>query len=490
MLALAGCSARRAPLALEPAPWRDGERGVHDVYGADAKLRSSIAYRIEHTRGGGWRLAYEETAGGARTKDGGVEMTARLRPTRSWVVAGGRRTEAVFAPGRVRFVGPGARRVSIARSADAVDREQLKVVLRALPFAAGRDVPLTFVDPGSGSATAMVARVVEVTTVVVPAGRFAAWRVNLDTGMGGERFFWFAKSEPHAFLRYRWPGVSEIVLRSFQPAASAPSVGPDEASATTPGLDPSAPIPIHWGLVITQVTVSLPLMLLLPILVAVRATRKLAVPFRVVLIGAAGFVASQVVHLPLNALIEGSLARLPAVGQWLVAGASAGVCEECARWLAMRFALKRPREQGWAAGIAYGAGHGGVEAMIMGMLLLVSVLNSVLGGTVTDLAVRAALHGAAEEAAHLPWSWGALAGIERVGALASHVGLSVLVMRAVTRRRVGWLLAAIALHTLLDAAIGLKSRVGTVGLEVIVIVFGALCLGLAFRLREPAPQSA
>jgi hypothetical protein len=97
------------------------------------------------------------------------------------------------------------------------------------------------------------------------------------------------------------------------------------------------------------------------------ARKRLGAPLRLAAVGAIAFVASQLVHLPLNFALgilgpprAVGLMPLPVIG--VVAGLTAGLCEESARYVAMRWVLRRDR--GWAAAVQYGLGHGGIDHLV------------------------------------------------------------------------------------------------------------------------------
>lgn len=165
----------------------------------------------------------------------------------------------------------------------------------------------------------------------------------------------------------------------------------------------------------------------------------------------------------------------------VAAGLSAGVCEEFARYVAMRFVVKADR-RGWADALMFGAGHGGVEALLigwvslatLGAMLLVTLAPNSLGldgPTLSELRSAADIfwRGAASRSI-----WG---GVERLFALTAHIGMSVLVMRAVVERKLAFLFAAIAGHAALNAvALVAAARLGT---ELTEFAVGAFAVALA-----------
>ncbi len=67
----------------------------------------------------------------------------------------------------------------------------------------------------------------------------------------------------------------------------------------------------------------------------------------------------------------------------------------------------------------------------------------------------------------------ALSGLEHISAMLAHVAMTLMVMRAVVRGRVGWLLAAIGVHAAVDGfAVWGITNFGAGGTEAGLAVFG------------------
>ena len=103
----------------------------------------------------------------------------------------------------------------------------------------------------------------------------------------------------------------------------------------------------------------------------------------------------------------------------LFLGLTAGVFEEGARWIAIRFFLKDRTDL--EHGLAFGLGHGGVEAMILAGLNMTAGLMMVLTG-------QGALFPATSQTV-------LISGLERLYAMAFHVGASLLVMCGIRKKR-------------------------------------------------------
>jgi uncharacterized membrane protein YhfC len=222
--------------------------------------------------------------------------------------------------------------------------------------------------------------------------------------------------------------------------------------------------------------------------------------------GAVTFIASQVVHLPLNAVLTQAFVagvlpippeRYLLVFNSTLLGLTAGLCEETARYLVLRLWQRRAR--GWRPALMFGAGHGGIEAIITGAIIVVTILQLAYYSQQPDLAALGLPVEAVTQIEETLAAWntspaylGLVPGLERLFAICLHLGLSVMVMRAVTRRNLGWLLLAILWHTAANAvALIVAGATGNVYLaEIPVGIMALATLGLIWLLREPAPQPA
>jgi uncharacterized membrane protein YhfC len=260
--------------------------------------------------------------------------------------------------------------------------------------------------------------------------------------------------------------------------------------------------PLNVPFLLTALLIQYPLMIVFPILLGWWLRRRYGVRWGLFGAGVLTFIASQVVHLPLNwalGLLGGGrgVALWPLVPMALVAGLSAGICEEGARWLTLRFFLKRTR--GWRAALQFGAGHGGIEAILLGLLAMLTLIQMIILQSLDPSAVN--LPGATADQVRAalaaywgnPWYMPAVAGLERICALVLQVTMAVLVMRSFTRCNIGYLLAAIGVHTVLDFwAVWAGRTIGVLWTEAGVVVLTLAAFGLILRLKEApsAPESA
>lgn len=158
---------------------------------------------------------------------------------------------------------------------------------------------------------------------------------------------------------------------------------------------------------------------------------------------------------------------------------TAGVFEEGARWIAMRFLKERTIYDG----LAFGLGHGGVEAIgIVGINLVVMLCMTFAG-----------------QGALLSVTSGGIftAGLERFFTIMFHVGASLIVMYGLRIGKSGrYLLAAIVLHTLSDMGASFP-RIWGAGIMAVemyaaVIAAGVLAIGLYCYFggsRHPSARS-
>ncbi len=240
-------------------------------------------------------------------------------------------------------------------------------------------------------------------------------------------------------------------------------------------------------------TLSILLMIGLPVVAAVMLRRRFVAPWFLFLIGVATFAVSQLVHLPLNEALA-RLGWLPeqtydtTVPLWrtaLLLGLTSGLCEESAR--ALGYALL-PRWRRLEHSLLLGLGHGGFEAMVVGVLTAASLSSlAALRGVdlealllspaqLTTLTSQLQVFDQSVFHAGLPL-------LERVLAMTLHGVLSVLVARAFVSRKVLYYFLAVAYHALANASLVVISGRS----DNLILVYAALALllvpGLLWLVR-------
>ncbi len=181
----------------------------------------------------------------------------------------------------------------------------------------------------------------------------------------------------------------------------------------------------------TFISIGLPLI----VLVYALSRRRLSA----FLFGILAFVGSQVLlRIPLLEYVSThstGFVMLSATQPFLFAivlGLSAGIFEELARYLVMRFLMKR---RDWQAGFLFGAGHGGIEAVLFVGIPVITLLLT--PSSLTD------------NATYL------VGGVERFFAMMLHIGLSIIVLQGVVRKKFSYVLVAIAIHGFVDSLVGI-----------------------------------
>ncbi len=239
------------------------------------------------------------------------------------------------------------------------------------------------------------------------------------------------------------------------------------------------------------------LMLAAPLGLGWLLARRFRASWGLYIAGGLGFVGAQVLHLPFNAwvlvpalrdqgLMPGPSAPI-GIGAALLFGASAGVFEECVRYLVFR--LWRRDARSWEAGAMLGAGHGGAEALILGALVIYGFFQALAYRDV-DLAGLLPADQLDVAQAQLqaywsaPWYLAILGAVERSFALVIHLGLSLLVFQSISRGNLLWLALAIGWHTAVDAAALLAlPSLGPLGAEAVIGLCAAASLLVVLATR-------
>lgn len=174
-------------------------------------------------------------------------------------------------------------------------------------------------------------------------------------------------------------------------------------------------------------------------------------------------------------------------------GLMAGLFEETGRLVAMRFMMKDEHKK-WQNSLMYGAGHGGFEVF---SILTIAMINNILyavminsGNTETLMAPLSAenqviLQNAFDTLIATP-SWMFLvAPIERIGAVAAQIGMSVIVWAAASATKIRWKYygLAVLIHFLLDASTGVMGKAGwpIALIEVFIWIAAAIIVLVAKR---------
>ena len=234
--------------------------------------------------------------------------------------------------------------------------------------------------------------------------------------------------------------------------------------------------------------------LLAPVVCAAWLTRRTGkAGWLLVGVGVLTFVGSQVVHLPLNwglgqiGLLPQDETRMLQIA--VVAGLTAGLCEESAR--AVGYWLLQHRARTWKSALTLGVGHGGIESIVVGGLVLLTFVNmavlrnqdlATLGLAGDQLALAqqqvAAYWGQ-------PWHIPLAGAVERLTSIVMHLSLAVLVLQAFTRRNVLYYVGAVVWHAAIDALavilLAIKWDLWAIEGVLALVALANLGLILAFR---------
>lgn len=216
--------------------------------------------------------------------------------------------------------------------------------------------------------------------------------------------------------------------------------------------------------------------------------------------GAAGFIVSArmleagahylciAADNPVSRFINGSTAAYVLYGV-----ITAGVFEECGRYIVLRFIMKKNRTRENA--VLYGIGHGGIEILTVVLPMMITYLaiavtfssgsaeEALRTLNVTEETAAAALP-AVQAAAAFDYKMMALSVLERLLTMPVHIGLTVIVYYGVVNAKKLCLPAAILLHMLADvfAALYQRGALPLWAVEVWAAVWAAVIVYFAARL--------
>lgn len=243
------------------------------------------------------------------------------------------------------------------------------------------------------------------------------------------------------------------------------------------------------------------LMIIMPILLGWWVASRRQVGWYLFGIGAAGFVLSQIFHIPFNWLVLQKYAWVSTENLFVYAlflGLSAGLFEEVTRYLTFRYWAVRART--WGKGLMLGTGWGGIEAIILGGLGFYGLMQIVMlqnnQALVESLPVEQMnlVKAQLTEIADLPWYMFFLGAVERVFAICFHLAASIMILQIFLRKNIFWLPAAVIWHTLLDAtAVYVVATWGALEAELVLGIISIFSLAIIFGLKteepaEPEPE--
>ncbi|MGZ7148962.1 YhfC family glutamic-type intramembrane protease [Bacillus sp. BC08] len=215
----------------------------------------------------------------------------------------------------------------------------------------------------------------------------------------------------------------------------------------------------------TMISCGLPLVALL-----YAFCKKRYIPY---MLGVLAFVVSQIlIRIPILNYVNGTstdfqiFSVMQPVLFVLLLSLSAGIFEEIARFIAMRYFMK---QRDWQSGFLFGAGHGGIEAVLIVGIPVISLL----------LSQTAIQNGDSYY----------FAGIERIFAMVLHIGLSFIVLQAVVQKKLRYVVYAILIHGTANAIASIISlyvpgKSGIIMSEVSIAICALLVFSYSFILKR------
>ncbi|WP_394230040.1 YhfC family glutamic-type intramembrane protease [Bacillus thuringiensis] len=191
------------------------------------------------------------------------------------------------------------------------------------------------------------------------------------------------------------------------------------------------------------------------------------------MLGVLAFVVSQIlIRIPILNYLNGTSTdfQMFSVTQpvllVLLLSLSAGIFEEIARFIAMRYFMK---QRDWQSGFLFGAGHGGIEAVL---IVGIPVISLLLSQTVIQNGDS--------------YYFG---GIERIFATVLHIGLSFIVLQAVVQKKFRYVVFAILIHGAVNTLAGIIPQYvpgtnGIVAVEVAIAISAVLVFSHSFILKR------
>lgn len=229
---------------------------------------------------------------------------------------------------------------------------------------------------------------------------------------------------------------------------------------------------------------------LIPFLLLTYWRKKEKISWRTILIGMMVFILfsqilEKLMHTHLLVQNKATASFLLQPYAYATYGAlAAGLFEEVGRYLAFRFFLKGKTER--REGLALGLGHGGIESILIGglsaiqglslaMLINEGTFESVVGKQLPPDMVASLKNTIINTPSYLFY----LGSLERVIALIIQIAMSLLVLLAIRKGDLRYLLYAILAHAAIDFPVGLSQalQLHPVFVEGILILVG---IGLAY----------
>jgi hypothetical protein len=216
MLTACGATATPTPMATVAAPWGAGDRSEYAIE-RGGKAQGTLVMTTTR-KDDGHIISTVATVGP-------IKVETQVRTDRDLTPLGASRqlTGAgkadyailgVYSNGKLSIqakTADGDKAITINTPAGAWDNDQMLVSVRTLPLAESYTFAVTNMVSASATALKTQITVLGKESIDVPAGRFAAYKVELDFGPS-KHHAWYDTAKPHHMVRYDNADTQETIV--------------------------------------------------------------------------------------------------------------------------------------------------------------------------------------------------------------------------------------------------------------------------------------
>ncbi|MGB8167492.1 MAG: DUF3108 domain-containing protein [Chthoniobacteraceae bacterium] len=218
-----------AELALGPVTWSDGERLVLRLTLANGAEIGAMETRADLMESNGrkvWRLGRFMSAGGESVSSVDADAATFEPLTSRWKHTMLGEASAVFHPGEIEVRKAGSSETTkLPLEKTVFDNEQFFHLARLLPLKDGYKATIKVVTTLAGGGTVpIVVEVVKTEPLVVPAGKFDCFKLQLSIG----QTLWYSTDARHYLVKFEGGGAIGELASITQRKASAPVAFKDD----------------------------------------------------------------------------------------------------------------------------------------------------------------------------------------------------------------------------------------------------------------------
>jgi uncharacterized membrane protein YhfC len=246
------------------------------------------------------------------------------------------------------------------------------------------------------------------------------------------------------------------------------------------------------------IIISITLCVGFPLVIIVYMYKKHIISWKVVLMGAAAFIISQsILRVNILKILNNSTwFNINVMQDYMVyslfLGITAGIFEETARFICFKVFLKNKYQ--WHTGIAFGAGHGGIEALIF-------VLPACINNLIYSLAINSGKFESMLTKSGISSNMIVqmkvslinaksyvflMAGLERIFAIIIHIAMTLMVLYAIKYRKNIYFLYAILFHAILNSPLEILMHfeVNIIFVEGYVMIMALISIIIIFKFKN------